>query len=212
VWSLGDPADLPATWHPHTSFTQVRPLSPDFEAIFHALPHSVRSRVRQAVEQGLKVTSVADPEGVRLFHALTVRALGRLGAQAKPLSLYLGIFERLVPAGLARYDLVRHGEEAIGGSLHFIHRGVATNWLTVSDERHLRLRPNHLLIAHILRELCEAGVREYDFGASPPGAGGLVDFKQSWGTSPRRVIGLRRRSLLHRLLRWQAPQSEDSFH
>lgn len=201
TWYQGDHAELPVGECGETTSTHVRPLAADFETVFRTWPHSVRSRVRQAENQGLIVSQVTDPEGIRAFHSLTMRALGRVGVRAKPLSLYQDILERLVPAGLARYDLVCHDGVAIGGSLHFLYRGVATNWLTVSDEGHLRLRPNHVLIARLFQELCEAGFREYHFGASPPDASGLVEFKESWGARPRPVLGLRHRSVLHRLLR-----------
>ena len=201
TWHRGHSADVPFGQPVETTTTHVRPLGPDAPALFRSLPASIRSRVRQAESRGLVVARVTDDAGVEAFHALAVRALGRRGTRAKPLSLYRQIAERLVPAGLARYHLVHHGRVAIGGSIHFLHRGVATNWLTVSDERHLGLHPNHALIAGLLRELCEAGFREYDFGTSPRESRGLVEFKESWGAGPRTVLGLRHRSVLHRLLR-----------
>jgi lipid II:glycine glycyltransferase (peptidoglycan interpeptide bridge formation enzyme) len=201
TWYQGDLAELPAGQLGEMISTHVIPLADDFAAMFQALPHSVRSRVHQAEAQGVIVSRTTRPEDIRAFHALTVRGLGRLGVRAKPLSLYQRILERLVPAGLARYDLVRHDEVTIGGSLHFLYHGVATNWLTVADERYLRLRPNHVLIARLMKELSEAGFHEYHLGVSPPGADGLVEFKKSWGARPHSVLGLRHGSLLHRILR-----------
>jgi lipid II:glycine glycyltransferase (peptidoglycan interpeptide bridge formation enzyme) len=117
---------------------------------------------------------------VRAYHALAARTARRHGARPKPVSLYLRILESLVPRGLARYDLVEHRGTPIGGSLHFLHRGSAINWLTVSDERSWKLRPNHLLIARVLSDLCEAGFTEYNMGGTPARAAGLVHFKERW--------------------------------
>ena len=36
-----------------------------------------------------------------------------------------------------------------------------------------------------LETLCEAGYIEYNFGASPQEAAGLIRFKESWGATPR---------------------------
>jgi CelD/BcsL family acetyltransferase involved in cellulose biosynthesis len=200
TWYEGDAAELPAGLVVEPAFTHVRPLDLDFDALLGSLDLSVRSRVRQAVENGLTVRRVADATGVRLYHELAVRTLLRHGGRPKELALHQRIFEHLVPAGLARYDLVDHQGVAIAGSLHLLHRGVALNWLTASDERHWKLRPNHLLIATVMRELCAERYREYNLGGSPADAAGLIRFKEGWGATRRTVLQARTRSLVHRLL------------
>ena len=201
AWYEGLRSDLPDGLATGESFTHVRPLGPDYPSLQRALPHSIRSRIQQAEEQGVTVRRVSDAAGVRDYHALAVDRVSRLGGQPKPLSVYQRIFEGLAPAGLARYDLAEHGGAVIGGSLHFLHRGVGTNWLTVSDESQSKLRPNHLLMARVMRDLCESGYREYNLGGSPPDATGLIQFKESWGGTRRPVLEVRYRSLVHRLLR-----------
>ncbi len=205
TWYEGRRDELPADLVATDGFTQVRPLAPDFAAILESLPHSIRSRVRQAEEQGVTVRPVTDARGVRAYHALAVRTVRRLGGLPKPHSLYQRIFRSLVPEGLARYDLVEHRGQPIGGSLHFTYRGTAINWLTVSDDRKLDLRPNHIAIARVMADLCAAGYREYNLGASPPDAEGLIKFKESWGAARRPVLELRRRGMVIRLLRGEGP-------
>lgn len=205
TWYEGHRDELPAELIAAENFTHVRPLGPDFTSLLRALSHSVRARVRQAEDYGLTVRRVTDARDVRHYHALAVRTVRRRGGLPKPLTLYQRIFRSLVPLGLARYDLVEHQGRAIGGSLHFTYRGTALNWLTVSDDRHLVLRPNNLIIARVMRDLCEAGYHEYNLGGSPPDAEGLIRFKEGWGATRRLVLDLRQRSLLHRLLRGEAP-------
>jgi hypothetical protein len=53
----------------------------------------------------------------------------------------------------------------------------------------------------VLESLCGAGYLEYNFGASPPDAEGLIRFKEGWGATRRPVLILERRSGLHRRLR-----------
>ena len=204
-WYEGQRDELPADLVAAENFTHVRPLNPDVESVMRALPLSVRARARQAEEHGLTVRTLGDARDVRHYHALAVRAVRRRGGLPKPLSLYQRIFRSLVPAGLARYDLVEHQGRAIAGSLHFTYRGAATNWLTVSDERQLQLHPNHLIIARVMRDLCEAGYREYNLGGSPPDAEGLIRFKEGWGATRRLVLELRQRSLVYRMLRGETP-------
>jgi CelD/BcsL family acetyltransferase involved in cellulose biosynthesis len=197
----GTEAGMPGGLETQESFTQVVALGPGFDPTLAHLPHGVRSRVRQAEESGLTLRTAADPAAVRAYHELVVRNARRHGSRPRPLSLYLRVLEILVPLGLARFDLVEHQGEVIGGSLHLLHGGRAVNWLTVADDGKRQLRPNHFVIARWLRERSAAGDREYDLGSSPAGAQGLIDFKSSWGSSRRAVLVLRRRSLLDRLLR-----------
>jgi len=201
TWYEGRRDELPAGLDASEGFTHVRALAPDFAALLAALPHSIRSRVRQAEEHGLVFSPVTDRAGVRTYHELAVATMKRLGGTPKTLSLYERVFDRLVPAGLARFDLVEHQGAAIAGSVHVLHRGAALNWLTVSDDRHWKLRPNHLLIAEVMKALCAQGYREYNLGGSPADAEGLIQFKEAWGAARRPVLEVRRRSLLHRLLR-----------
>jgi GNAT acetyltransferase-like protein len=205
TWYEGRRDELPADLIAMEGSTHVRPLGPDFEALFRLLPLNIRSRVRQAEEHGLTVRPVTDARGVSVYHALAVRTVRRLGGLPKPLSLYQRIFRSLVPLGLARYDLVESQGQPIAGSLHFTYRGSAINWLTVSDDRKWDLRPNHLIIARVMRDLCNAGFHEYNLGGSPPDAEGLIHFKESWGGIRRTVLELRRRGMVYRLLRGEVP-------
>ncbi len=205
TWYEGKRDELPADLISMEGSTHVRPLGPDFEALFRLLPLNIRSRVKQAEEHGLTVRPVTDTRGVNAYHALAVRTVRRLGGLPKPLSLYQRIFRNLVPSGLARYDLVEHQGHPIAGSLHFTYRGSAINWLTVSDVRKLDLRPNHLIFARVMRDLCEKGFHEYNLGGSPPDAQGLISFKESWGGTRRPVLELRRRGMVYRLLRGEVP-------
>ena len=73
--------------------------------------------------------------------------------------------------------------------------------LAPSREASWPLRPNNFLVASLLETLCQAGYNEYNFGASPSDASGLIRFKEGWGARPRPVWSLARRSALHRRLR-----------
>src|SRR6185503_9920380 len=53
TWFEGRRDELPAGLDASEGFTHVRALAPDFAALLTALPHSIRSRVRQAEEHGL---------------------------------------------------------------------------------------------------------------------------------------------------------------
>ena len=201
TWYQGAVEEVPPELTPHESFTHVLPLASDFEGLAAGFTPAARRLVRQAEESGLTIRAAAGEEDVRVFHEIAVQTVRRRGGKPKPYSLYERIQRTLVPTGLARFHLVHHGEDAVAGSLHLFHEGVAMNWLPVSLEKSWPLRPNNFLIARTLETLCEAGYLEYNFGASPHDAAGLIRFKESWGATPRPLVVAGRRSSVHRKLR-----------
>ncbi len=201
TWYQGAREEIPPPLHAVDGFTHVLPLKPDFEALAAGFAPSTRRLVRQAEESGLTIRTAQTEADVRAYHEIACEAVRRRGGSPKPYSLYARIFEMLVPSGLARYHLVDHEGTPVAGSLHLFHEGVATNWLTVSRQKHWNLRPNNFLIARILETLCSAGYLEYNLGASPPDAAGLIRFKEGWGALPRPLIIAGKRSSIHRKLR-----------
>lgn len=201
AWYEGSPGDLPEELPARASFTHVLPLASDFEALAAGFSPSTRRLVRQSEASGLSIRTITTPEELRLFYEIATETVQRRGGEPKPYALYERIAATMVPAGLARYHLVAHGDEAIAGSLHLFHEGAAVSWLPVSRESSWPLRPNNFLIAHVLETLCAAGYLEYNFGASPPDAEGLIRFKEGWGATRRDVWIVERRSGLYRRFR-----------
>ncbi|HEX7078721.1 MAG TPA: GNAT family N-acetyltransferase [Candidatus Eisenbacteria bacterium] len=201
AWLGGSAAELPERLPRAEEFTHVLALAPTFDDLAERFTPSTRRLIRQAEESGLAIRPIAAEADLRAFYDMAVETVRRRGGTPKPYSLYERIFERLVPAGLARYHLVTHGDAAVAASLHLFREGVATNWLPVSRSSSWPLRPNNFLIANVLASLCDAGYVEYNFGASPPDALGLIRFKEGWGATRRPVLVAANRSALHRRLR-----------
>jgi len=201
AWYGGCAEELPDGLSSRESFTHVLPLAADFEELAQRFSASTRRLIRQSEASGLAIRAIANDADLRAFYDIAVETVRRRGGEPKPFSLYERIAATLVPTGLARYHLVTLGEEPVAGSLHLFHEGAATSWLPVSRESFWHLRPNNFLIAHVLESLCAAGYLEYNFGASPPDAEGLIRFKEGWGAKRRPVLLFERRSGLHRRLR-----------
>ncbi len=56
-----------------------------------------------------------------------------------------------------------------------------------SDERHLWLRPNNLVMAEAIRMACESGHTTFDFGRTDTANDGLAAFKRSFGAAEREL-------------------------
>jgi GNAT acetyltransferase-like protein len=201
TWYEGTAGDFPDNLRPEESITHVLVLSSDYESVAKGFSPSTRRLVRQADESALSIRVAETSEDLRAFYEIAVETVRRRGGTPKPYSLYERILKSLVPAGLARYHVVLHEGAAVAASLHLFHEGTAMSWLPVSRESSWHLRPNNYLIASLLETLCGAGYLQYNFGATPLGAAGLVRFKEGWGARPRSVLIAGRRSALHRRLR-----------
>jgi len=201
AWYQGDRGAFPASLEPVETFTHVLSLGADLDALWQGFSPSTRRLVRQADESGLTMHAIEAEEELRAFHEIAVETVRRRGGRPKPYSLFARIWRTMAPAGLARVHLVQHAGETIAGSLHFFHEGVATSWLPVSRQERWHLRPNNFLTAHILETLASAGYLEYNFGASPEDAAGLIRFKEGWGARRRPVLLAGTRAALHRRLR-----------
>jgi CelD/BcsL family acetyltransferase involved in cellulose biosynthesis len=201
TWYRGVREEIPPRLEAAERFTHVLPLESDFEKLARGFAPPTRRLVRQAEDSGLTIRSASGEDDVRAYYELAADTVRRRGGKPKPYSVYERIYRMFVPSGLARYHLVHHGETPVAGSLHLFHEGVAMNWLTVSSETSWPLRPNNFIIAGILATLCEAGYLEYDLGASPENAAGLIRFKEGWGAVKRPLVVAGRRSSVHRKLR-----------
>jgi CelD/BcsL family acetyltransferase involved in cellulose biosynthesis len=201
AWYAGTREEIPESLPVEEAVTHVLALDADFARLASGFSPSTRRLVRQAEESGLTMRVAESVGDIRAFYEIATETVRRRGGAPKPLSLYEEIFEKLVPAGLARFHLVLHDEEPVAASLDLFHQGIATSWLPVSRESSWNLRPNNFLVARLLATLCEAGYLEYNFGASPPDAAGLVRYKEGWGARPRPVLIAGRRSALHRRMR-----------
>jgi CelD/BcsL family acetyltransferase involved in cellulose biosynthesis len=201
TWYGGRLEEFPEGSSPEEGSTHVLGLENDYERVADRFSPSTRRLVRQADESGLSIRAAESADDLAAFLEIAEETVVRRGGKPKPRALYERIQADLVPAGLARYHLVEHEGKAIAGSLHLFHQGVATSWLPVSRESSWPLRPNNFLVASLLETLCQAGYAEYNFGASPSDAQGLIRFKEGWGARPRPVWTLSRRSALHRRLR-----------
>jgi hypothetical protein len=201
AWYDGIAEEMPEDLSFVESFAHVLPLGRPFDELAGGFSASTRRLVRQAEESDLAIRPASSEEDLRAYYALVVETVRRRGGTPKPLSLYRRVLRDLVPSGLARYHLVSHGDEVVAGSLHLFHEGTAMNWLPVSRVSSWHLRPNNFLIASVLSSLCDAGYLEYNFGASPHDAHGLIRFKEGWGASRRTVLIAGSRSGLHRRLR-----------
>jgi FemAB-related protein (PEP-CTERM system-associated) len=156
------------------------PLAPDPQAVWKALRHKTRNRVRKAQGAGLTVVSGGLELLDEFYRIWTVR-MHELGTPCYPRKLFACIMETF--PDVARIFLARLGGATAAGLFTYAFQDwVQCCWgaaLRTYDE----IGPNYVLNWAAIEHYCTAGLKWFDFGRSTIGSGQHT-FKQRWGASP----------------------------
>lgn len=173
---------------------------PDSEdALLKSYKHNVRKNINKAKREGVVITEVSSTKELYEFYKLA-KYIYEFHNSKMPYSydIYLNMFEKLVKAGLARFNLAKLGDTIIAGGVHFYDEAASEvfNWLTPSYREYQQYRANTLLIHEVMKDAMNKGYKTYNLGASPEGEKGLLNFKHNWGAFDREYSICIRRNIL----------------
>ena len=168
-------------------------------------PQARRNIKLSAEKHGVEVVSNLTRDDLVVFNDLMVVTGGRDGFRPRPLSYFQTLWDNLVPAGLARLFLTRHGGQTLSGALCFIIGDKSWYVYGASSNEQRNLMPNYAMQWAMIRWAREAGCTWYDFrGVSPRRRGegeaaaelekedhlqGLNRFKEGFGTRYVEYVG-----------------------
>ncbi len=98
---------------------------------------------------------------------------------------YEKIFERLVPPGQAAWFCARKKSVLAAYQICFLFKEKITFWDTDFDPRFSESGPGYFLKDQILSWAQEVGFKEAEFGQTPQGAKGALEFKERMGGEAR---------------------------
>jgi FemAB-related protein (PEP-CTERM system-associated) len=152
-------------------------------ALMQSYPPKLRSQVRKAEKNGLLSETGSGLEAVDAFYAVYSRNMRRLGSPPHSRAWFEAIERHYRAAGDMFIVLVRHEDKVIGAGWVLLcgNKAVIPWASTLADYN--ALAPNMLLYWTIQSQLCERGVRQFDFGRSTFGEG-TYKFKKQWGALP----------------------------
>jgi len=158
-------------------------LPGDAAALMQSYPPKLRSQVRKAEKNGLTSEVAGSPDAVADFYDVYSRNMRRLGSPPHSRAWFDAIHRHYSAAGDMFIVIVRHEGKAVGAGWVLLCGGQAViPWAsTLADYN--PLAPNMLLYWTIQSQLCERGVRQFDFGRSTYGEG-TYKFKKQWGAVP----------------------------
>ncbi|MGJ9418479.1 GNAT family N-acetyltransferase [Massilia sp. CMS3.1] len=152
-------------------------------ALMQSYPPKLRSQVRKAEKNGLTSAVETGVEAVGAFYEVYSRNMRRLGSPPHSRAWFEALQRHYGAGGDMFIVLVRHEDKVIGAGWVLLCGGNAViPWAsTLADYN--SLAPNMLLYWAIQSQLCERGVRQFDFGRSTFGEG-TYKFKKQWGALP----------------------------
>jgi len=171
-----DPPQWPQ-FHVHALTTQVLDLRPGFEKLHNDFSSNCRWSIRRAQRTSIEVVPLDAKTFYDPFMNLYEQSMQRWGIEKGfPPKLFRLLWDR---PGVTFWGALHQGK-LVAANLILTHRTHQYYWLAVMDHAAQQLRPNNLLLSHILEQSCQAGIETFDFGNSE-GLIGVFNFKKSFG-------------------------------
>lgn len=169
------PLDLPVS---HRKVTTVLDLAPgDPDAVFRAVPRSLRNRIRKAQKSGVVVKFGADQ--VRGFHQIFARHMRFLGTPTHHRRLFEEI-AAVFPED-ALFACAYIGNRPVAAGAGFFWNGeFEITWASALREFD-EAKPNMGLYWALIERAAASGCHTFNFGRSTPNSGTHA-FKKHWGS------------------------------
>ena len=175
---LRHPRRIPGPWPSNTNKVRMLLDLPDSaEDLMKGFKAKLRSQIKKAVKEGLRA-EIGGAELLDDFYEVFLVNMRDLGSPVHAKRLMQNVL-RHFPSE-ARVVVVRHGGQAIAGSILVGFRDVLENPWASALRRFSHLNANMLLYWSMLEYACENGFKKFDFGRSTPDEG-TYKFKAQWG-------------------------------
>lgn len=190
-----DPALIELGFSARTFSTHVLTLTSDYGS---RLSRSTRKDIEHARAAGFSLARLERKETLAEFFAFSGHRKKK-GFYTK--HFFEKLIELLVLSERAIWFCARKKGELAAYQICFLFKDKIIFWETGFDSRFAKDRPGYFLKDRILSWAQEAGFKEADFGQTPEGGKGAVEFKERMGGERRAVFEYSYASPLKRRLR-----------
>jgi len=160
-------------------------LTVGIEQLFSRLRHSVRTNIRKAVRQDVKVSIHRSVEALKKYYRLHCIGRKRHGLPPQPYCFFEKVYEHIISKNLGFIVLAYHRGKSIAGAMFFAFGDRAICKFAASDYTYQHLRANNLVIWEAIKWYTQHGYRSLCFGRTEMGNSGLRRFKMGWGMDER---------------------------
>jgi CelD/BcsL family acetyltransferase involved in cellulose biosynthesis len=197
----------PGVYQVNRGVRHVVPLQTSSDRAFAALGSKVRSSIKKAQREGVRIRIGQSFDELAPFYALHVATRRRLGVPVQPKRFMENLFRQMVTGGLGFVILAHKDDRLIAAALFLAWNGNLIYKYAASDPRYWSLCPNNLVLWTAIDWGYRNGYRALDLGRTDTEHKGLREFKSRWGSTempltysylaspPESASGLARRAL-----------------
>ncbi len=151
----------------------------DEAEFWRRLKSKTRNMVRQAERAGLSFHQVEARKALDCWFNIYLRSQKNLGVPPLPRHFFESLLTELGPSR-ARVYAVTKASQPVAATVILFHRHTATYAYSASLPQARPLRPNDLMLSHLINELLRQGVECLDLGSDAPSQESLLFFKRKW--------------------------------
>lgn len=142
---------------------------------------SIRWCIRRSEKAGVQVRSLTAGDLPTVWE-LYVRMRSKLGLPCFPKIFLESWFDELLGRGRLSGCVASHDGQPIAALLAFVYAGRMSVELVAWERSAAECFPNHRVFWEAVRRAHALNLGDFDFGRTPVGQKGLMDFKRHWGT------------------------------
>lgn len=162
--------------------THILDISGSSEQLFRSFHStSVRQRIKRAKKNNLKFKIADKKAGLKIFYKLETAVRKKHGLPPQPSSFFTNMWNILKPKNLLFVPVVEFENTIIAAAMVLKFKDRFYFEYSASDQKHLKLSPNHLLIWEVMKIACSNQIKTLDFGRSSRQNSSLIEFKERWG-------------------------------
>jgi lipid II:glycine glycyltransferase (peptidoglycan interpeptide bridge formation enzyme) len=153
------------------------------EDLWSQIHKSRRKNINRAEKAGVVVEEIVNPDKLPIFYKLLVETYKNVKVPLVDVSLFESAFQHLVPKGLVKFFLARHGDDYIGARAVLLYKDGIYDWYAGAAVDTLSFYPNECLVWHILKWGIKNNYSVFDFGGAgePNKPYGPREFKRRFG-------------------------------
>jgi len=169
-----------------TFWEHVIPLEEE-EKAFKRLKNEVRTAIRKAESEGVRVRADRTHAALNTFYQLHCRTRRRHGLPPQPLAFFQSIWRHIIRPGIGSIFLASRDNRPVAAAV-FFHFGEQVIFkFGAADERFQHLRPNNLLFWEAMKGFAKRGYGSLSLGRTSVNDAGLRKFKSGWGAAEEKL-------------------------
>lgn len=153
------------------------------EEIWRGINEANRKNIKKASNE-IVIEEVTEKSLIPEFYKLIAQNYASKGQPLEEIEYFQNAFEILSP-NMAKFFIAKINDEYVAARLVLTYKGIVYDWHTGALEKYVSLKPNNLLVWHILKWGSENGYHTFDFG----GGGEPRQYLEGWVEFKRRFGG-----------------------